>query len=421
MGWLPGHRRLLAGSAGQPARRHPVPDRRQPAEPVLLRRRRGEERRPGGRPARHPGPDGEGRPPPGPAPGEDRSPTPLGVPVPVRVPGADGELGTADDLTFLIAQAEGRAEVLVEGRKQGTHLVEFDLQGVLDGFPDGELRRVTGTAKGAVVVRDPTLGLTITHPEVVRTDEEYSLFLTVSNTSNAPVNLLSFTLPTGELSGVQVIGSNTRSIATLPPGESEVVEFQLKSLRTGRVVATSIRSGSQIDPPLRAGGRGRGERHPPVAGRDHPAGRHRQPAAPTSCAARSGSWGSATRWRPPPATGSGRGCPRSASTCSTRRSTGSPRRGATSASARMLSTAWPCSRPNGPARATRTGSGTCCAGRPRRAPGSGPTSRASSPPRRPPRRRSPRSSASPPRPPSSIRSRERSPTAPGSGSPSRAG
>ncbi|HSS49075.1 MAG TPA: hypothetical protein VLX28_09015, partial [Thermoanaerobaculia bacterium] len=47
-------------------------------------------------------------------------PTPLGVPVPVRVPGPDGILGTADDLTFLVAQASGQAEVQVEGLREGT-------------------------------------------------------------------------------------------------------------------------------------------------------------------------------------------------------------------------------------------------------------------------------------------------------------
>gem|GEM_PF-6462551 len=179
---------------------------------------------------------------------ETEPPTPLGVPVPVRVPGPDGELGTGDDLTFLIAQAEGQAEVLVEGKSQGTHLVEFDLEGVLDGFPDGELRRVTGTARGAVVVRDPTLGVTITHPEILRVDEEYPLRLTISNTGNAPVNLLTVSLPISGLSGTEVVGASSQTIPSLLPGESELVEFQMVSHRTGRVVATAVRHGSQIDP-----------------------------------------------------------------------------------------------------------------------------------------------------------------------------
>ncbi|HEX7181896.1 MAG TPA: carboxypeptidase regulatory-like domain-containing protein, partial [Thermoanaerobaculia bacterium] len=179
---------------------------------------------------------------------ETEPPTPLGVPVPIRVPGPDGQLGTGDDLTFLIAQAEGQAEVVVESLRQGTHFVEFQLEGVLEGLPGNEVRRVTGSARGAVVVRDPTLGVTITHPDVVRTDEEYSLLLTISNTSNAPVNLITLTIPPSGVSGAQIVGENSKTIPSLPPGESEVVEFRVRSLRTGRVIASSIRSGSEIDP-----------------------------------------------------------------------------------------------------------------------------------------------------------------------------
>jgi hypothetical protein len=174
-------------------------------------------------------------------------PTPLGVPVPVRVPGPDGKLGTADDLTFLVAQASGQAEVQVEGLREGTHIVQFDLDGVLHGLPGGQLRRVTGTAKGAVIVRDPTLNVTITHPDVVRTDEEYSLLLTVTNTGTAPANLLKVRLPLDKLTGVEVVGVNEQTV-TILPGDAELLEFRLRSKRTGRVVATAARSSSEITP-----------------------------------------------------------------------------------------------------------------------------------------------------------------------------
>jgi hypothetical protein len=177
-------------------------------------------------------------------------PTPLGVPVPIRVPGPDGKLGTGDDLTFLVAQAEGQAEVVVEGLQQGTHIVEFQLEGTLAGMPGNEVRRISGTARGAVVVRDPTLSMTITHPDVVRAGEPYTLRLTVANTSASPVNLLSISLPPTGLSGVELAPgeTNQKTIATLPPGDAEVVEFDLVSRRTGKVVASSVRSASAIDP-----------------------------------------------------------------------------------------------------------------------------------------------------------------------------
>ena len=174
-------------------------------------------------------------------------PTSLGVPVPIRVPGPDGRLGTGDDLTFLVAQASGEAEVLIEGMREGTHVVQFDLEGILEGLPGGRIERVVGTAKGAVIVRDPTLNITITHPDVVRTDEEYSLLLTVTNTGPSPANLLSIELPLHKLSGVEVVGPNEKT-ASVMPGDSELYEFRLLSKRTGKVVASAVRSDGHINP-----------------------------------------------------------------------------------------------------------------------------------------------------------------------------
>ena len=60
-------------------------------------------------------------------------PTALGVPIPVRVPGPDGILGTADDLTFLVAQATGQAAFQLLGENSfvdpnPNSLVEFPLR-----------------------------------------------------------------------------------------------------------------------------------------------------------------------------------------------------------------------------------------------------------------------------------------------------
>ncbi|MEM1181520.1 MAG: carboxypeptidase regulatory-like domain-containing protein, partial [Acidobacteriota bacterium] len=185
--------------------------------------------------------------PPGLRIGETEPPTIVGDPVPVKDPGPDGEMGTADDRNFIIAGARGSAEVLLEGTKHGTHIVNFDISGVLDGLPTGP-RAVTGSAQGAVSVRDPRLQAHIAHPQTVRANVDYSVYLTVSNVGSAPVNLISLELPPHALSGVTVVGPNQQSIPKLDPGESETVEFRVESLRTGRVVSSSLRMGSSIEP-----------------------------------------------------------------------------------------------------------------------------------------------------------------------------
>ncbi len=174
-------------------------------------------------------------------------PTTLGTPVPMRVPGPDGELGTFDDLTFLVAQATAQAEFLVEGLREGTHIVDFDLEGVLEGLPTG-IRRLSGTARGAVIVRDPTLGIVVSHPDVVRADEEYTMELSVTNTGVTPANLVSLALPPSGLAGVHVVGENRQTIDSILPGESELVEFRLRPLLTGRVIASFVRADNHITP-----------------------------------------------------------------------------------------------------------------------------------------------------------------------------
>ncbi|MEO1366873.1 MAG: hypothetical protein AAFX50_06820, partial [Acidobacteriota bacterium] len=180
---------------------------------------------------------------------ETDPPTPLGMPVPVRAPGPDGEVGTADDLNLLVAQATGEAEFLVEGLQQGTHIVEFDMRGVLEGLPGGP-RPIAGQAKGAVVVRDPSLSVNVTHPEVVRSGEPYTLGVTLSNLGNAPVNGASFSLPASGLAGVELAPgqASSASMPSLLPGESALVEFEMVPQLNGRVIASTSRSGSAISP-----------------------------------------------------------------------------------------------------------------------------------------------------------------------------
>ncbi|MEL7061464.1 MAG: hypothetical protein AAGN46_15680, partial [Acidobacteriota bacterium] len=180
---------------------------------------------------------------------ETEPPTPLGVPVPMHVPGADGELGTADDLTILVAQATADAEFLVEGLSEGTHVVDFEMEGLLHGLPGG-VQRLAGSARGSVIVRDPTLSVTINHPDVVRSDEEYDAYFTIANLGNGPVNGLSFAMRQAGLSGVELAAgeSATRTVSQLLPGDSATVSFRMKALRTGKLAAATATAGSQIQP-----------------------------------------------------------------------------------------------------------------------------------------------------------------------------
>lgn len=55
--------------------------------------------------------------------------------------------------------------------KEGTHIVAFASRASSRACPAGP--RIAGM-RGAVIVRDPQFGVVISHPDVVRRDEEYN-------------------------------------------------------------------------------------------------------------------------------------------------------------------------------------------------------------------------------------------------------
>ncbi|MEO8677871.1 MAG: carboxypeptidase regulatory-like domain-containing protein, partial [Vicinamibacterales bacterium] len=157
----------------------------------------------------------------------------------IAQPGPDGIPGSADDLLSLAAGQNGSAEFLVEGRREGTWVVEFGISGTLLGLPVGPVQ-VTGRAAGSVLVRNPSFTLTFTHPEVVMAREPYTLDVTVTNTSASPANFVSVNLHERHVTGATVSGEPTREIESIPAGESATVSFDLVSRVTGRVTAATL-------------------------------------------------------------------------------------------------------------------------------------------------------------------------------------
>src|SRR4051812_15069916 len=154
-------------------------------------------------------------------------------------PGADGKLGTADDIASLSPGDSGSAEYLVEGRREGSHVIEFNITGTLQGLPVGPVQ-VTGRAAGSVLVRNPSFTLTFTHPDTVAAGEHYSLDVTVTNTSTSPANFVSLNLFSSNVVGAAVIGEPSRQIDSIPPSDSATVSFELVSRVTGRVTAATL-------------------------------------------------------------------------------------------------------------------------------------------------------------------------------------
>ena len=154
-------------------------------------------------------------------------------------PGADGRIGTSDDVGTLGPGESGNAEYLVEGVREGSHVVEMEMAGTLHGLPVGPVE-IRGRAAGAVLVRNPTFTLTFTHPETVSAGEPYTLDVTVTNTGESPANFVSVNLFPRDVSGATVVGSSTREIESIAPGDSRTVAFDLISRMTGQVTAATL-------------------------------------------------------------------------------------------------------------------------------------------------------------------------------------
>jgi uncharacterized protein YfaS (alpha-2-macroglobulin family) len=103
-----------------------------------------------------------------------------------------------------------------------------------------------GKARGAILVRNPNFALTLSHPSVVRRGELYDLFVTVTNTSQVPANLVSLSLDPLAVSGATLLSSSRVEFQTIAPGEAATGCFALQAQRTGQVTAASVASAAGV-------------------------------------------------------------------------------------------------------------------------------------------------------------------------------
>ncbi|HEX2060055.1 MAG TPA: carboxypeptidase-like regulatory domain-containing protein, partial [Thermoanaerobaculia bacterium] len=159
--------------------------------------------------------------------------------MPVVAAGQDGLLGTGDDVVTFGPGAQGEAEFLLRGEKEGFHQIDFDIAATLDGLVTGPVT-VTGSGSGGVLVRNPFFDMTFAVPAIVRRGEPFKMFVTVNNISQALANDVQVTLDGARMSGARIVGDTTKSIDTLQPRDSRVLEYDFIAERTGQVVATYL-------------------------------------------------------------------------------------------------------------------------------------------------------------------------------------
>ena len=173
-------------------------------------------------------------------------------------PGPDGVVGTADDplgLPTLISGPEaatmpillngagtlnagqtGQAQWTIVANSEGFYSINFGINATLEGLPTGPVN-LTGSAMGGLLVRNPYFDMTFVVPGVVRSGELFNVYATVSNISHSPANNLTVAIDNASLSGMVLTSGPIPPIPTLNAGDSTTLQFQFKSLTTGKVVA----------------------------------------------------------------------------------------------------------------------------------------------------------------------------------------
>jgi len=162
---------------------------------------------------------------------------------PTRPPLVNGEMPLA---SALLPQGQAQGEFDVTTPRAGTYVVKIHFKGTLTGLPTGKPRAIAGEASGVVVVQDPTFHVNFSHPSVVRQGQEYSLLVTLTNTSTVDANAVALALP-DRLSGAVLLSGqnpdgvdNRRTLPTLKAGDSWTTEFKLRALVTGQVRASTL-------------------------------------------------------------------------------------------------------------------------------------------------------------------------------------
>jgi hypothetical protein len=157
--------------------------------------------------------------------------------------GPDGTSSTPDDISLLYPAETGRADFTIEGLKEGTHKLDFEITATLEGLPIGPVT-LKGKASGAVLVRNPDFSVTLGHPATIRSGEAYDLFVTITNTSKSMANLVSVHLDQRALSGAVFAHNENpdKQIESILPGSSATVKYRLVAQRTGKVTATAFAS-----------------------------------------------------------------------------------------------------------------------------------------------------------------------------------
>lgn len=164
--------------------------------------------------------------------------------------GPDGVIGTADDRSTVYPGEEASADYVLIGQVEGMYDVEIEVSGEVE-LPSGS-QKVTSISTGKVYVRSPQFSTLFEHPEVVSTAEEYDLVMHFTNQGAVPLENLTVSMDPDLLVGTELYGSAAvQALPTVPPEGEASLTYHMRSLVTGRVVASYFKVNGGVQGDLR--------------------------------------------------------------------------------------------------------------------------------------------------------------------------
>ena len=183
----------------------------------------------------------------------------FGQPVPVQGPGG---------VSFLVAEAKGEAQWVLESLRTGTHTFDLTVNATYKQTPASEGFPLRAHISEALVVHDPRFNITFSHPDTVRAGITYSTFSFITNMSPATQTIrVRPDLPNcdpNRLDGICRLEDDLREVPvcapgltgdrckvartddegwdeelTLRAGTMRTIRYRLKSAFTGSIFATA--------------------------------------------------------------------------------------------------------------------------------------------------------------------------------------
>jgi hypothetical protein len=136
---------------------------------------------------------------------------------------------------ILTGNQSGQATYIFEGLKEGSHPLDFRIQGQFEGGTLAEPIPLSGVAHGGVLIRNPTFNLMLVHPDVVRKGEKYTLEARLTNTSKALANKVSLVIDRTRLTNARLVSDASQTVDQINPGDTAVFKFELMALKNGEV------------------------------------------------------------------------------------------------------------------------------------------------------------------------------------------